>query len=146
MRVGMLQNSLRKEIEELKRERNQLVNTFEVVFEEVSKMFEDTYGTTVEVVYYSDPNEKFSCLTRTKSETYSYEIAYGYQKIARKWQLTVKTDDGGLKPLSDGSLPIRVSFISIYSDLLKEMEQIIRKDNAQIKRIIQQFQKGVENG
>lgn len=128
-----------EKLQNLKQEREALINNFEEQFEKVVDLFNDTYGTTAEVVFYTDPKEKYSLLTTSANEIYTKEIVFGYQKIARKWRLTFKNEKGEVLPLTDASLSIRMSFLSVYGVLLEQMAKNIRNDNNQIRRILTEF-------
>lgn len=128
-----------EKLQNLKQEREALINNFEEQFEKVVDLFNDTYGTTAEVVFYTDPKEKYSLLTTSANEIYTKEIVFGYQKIARKWRLTFENEKGEVLPLTDASLSIRMSFLSVYGVLLEQMAKNIRNDNNQIRRILTEF-------
>lgn len=128
-------------LQHLKAERQELLNKFEQIFSEVVSLFKDTCGTTASLSYFSDPNEKYSLLTKKENETYTYKIIYGWGKVSRKWQLSVSTEDSDPRPLTDAPLPIRLAFVQIHEDLLEAIEANLRNDNQQIKRFIDQYEK-----
>ena len=125
-------------LKEAAEERKKLIEQFEGLFTEAVELFSDTCGTEAEVTFYSDPNEKYSLLTKEANEIYTHKITYGYGKLARHWRLTVSTSEGEKKPLSDGSLPIRLAFLQIHKELLSAIVTNLQKDNDQIKRFIEQ--------
>ncbi len=126
-------------LKEAAEERKKLIEQFEGLFAEAVELFSDTCGTEAEVTFYSDPNEKYSLLTKEANEIYTHKITYGYGKLARHWRLTVSTSEGEKKPLSDGSLPIRLAFLQIHKELLSAIVTNLQKDNDQIKRFIDQY-------
>ena len=128
-------------LKEVAEERHKLLDHFEVLFTEAVGLFclADTCGTEAEVTFYSDPNEKYSLLSKEANEIYTHKITYGYGKLARHWRLTVSTSEGEKKPLSDGSLSIRLAFLQIHKELLSAITANMQKDNDQIKRFIDQY-------
>ena len=125
----------------LKEERQNLLDTFEGMFSEITKLFEDTYGTTAQVSFFSDPLEKYSLLTKKENETYTYKITYGFGKLARKWQLIVSTEDSDPRPLTDAPISIRLAFLQVHKDLLEAITTNLKNDNEQIKRFLDQYEK-----
>ncbi len=122
--------------DELRSEREYLLEEFEKRWEKVIGIFDEVFGVAAEVSFYADPLEKYSLLTETKSDIYSYSIVYGWQKIHREWQLTLSTEGGEPAPLEDAGLPLRLAFLSVYTDLLMEMAVRFRSDNKLIRETL----------
>jgi len=141
-------HSIQREISE----RDSLLDEFESVYSETVELFERlNFGIEATTQGFSDPerDEDFDEDSQLDEEDEHF-VAFGWGKVARKWQLFELRGQYGFpetfqkRPLKDTSIKTRSAFLIVFPELLEELRKEMRERNSHLRSVLKRVRRNLD--